>query len=162
MKDIPNYEGLYKISENGQVLGVKRKKFLIQQKHKHGYLQVGLCKNGIVVMSLIHRLVAKTYLKNPLNLPQVNHKDGNKLNNHFSNLEWCDNSYNSQHAHNNGLRSHKVLSGENARNAKLSQTEVNEIRDFYTNKLFNQKQLAYKYKVTQATISNVINNKHFH
>lgn len=51
----------------------------------------------------VHRLIAKTFIPNPLNLPQVNHKDGNKLNNNYLNLEWCTQQQNTQHAYDNGL-----------------------------------------------------------
>ena len=162
MKEIPNYEGLYQISTFGDVFGLKRAKFILPQKHKHGYLQVGLSKDGKVIRYLIHRLVAKTFIPNPLNLSQVNHKNGIKNDNRVENLEWCDNSYNSKHAHDNGLRTHKILVGENARNAKLSEADVNEIRTKYKSKILNQKELSLEYGVTQATISNIINNKHFH
>ena len=54
-------------------------------------------KNGKRVHKRIHRLVAEAFISNPDNLPQVNHKDENKLNNIASNLEWCDNTYNSQY-----------------------------------------------------------------
>ena len=58
----------------------------------------------------VHRLVAICYIENPNNLPQVNHIDGNKTNNHVSNLEWCTASYNTQHAYDNGLAKSKGVS----------------------------------------------------
>ena len=62
------------------------------QKH---YLMVSLCKNGTVKRYLVHRLVAQAFVENPYNFPEVNHKDENKTNNHFENLEWCTHKYNS-------------------------------------------------------------------
>ena len=64
------------------------------KKNNRGYVQVRLYKNGTVEHWLLHRLVAKHYINNPNNLPQVNHKDEDKENNRCSNLEWCDNTYN--------------------------------------------------------------------
>ena len=94
MKDIPGYEGLYAVTSCGKVWGHKRKKFLKPDMRGNGYLYVGLCKNNIVHKYNIHQLVAITYLPNPDNLPQINHKDENKLNNCLQNLEWCDAKYN--------------------------------------------------------------------
>ena len=94
MKDILGYEGLYAITSCGKVWSYKSKKFLKPQKKRDGYLQVGLCKGGERKYYKIHRLVAMTYIPNPDNLPQVNHKDENKENNALPNLEWCDGSYN--------------------------------------------------------------------
>lgn len=78
-----------------------------------GYYQVVFRINGKRKYVRTHRLIAETMLPNPRDLPQVNHIDGNKLNNELSNLEWCNNSYNTQEAYNNNLfhsreRSHKV------------------------------------------------------
>lgn len=61
---------------------------------KNGYCVVKLSNNGISKECKVHRLVAIAFIDNPNNLPYINHKDENKTNNHFSNLEWCDSLYN--------------------------------------------------------------------
>ena len=60
----------------------------------NGYYYVVLYKNAKRASKTVHRLVAETFIPNPDNLPEVNHKDENKLNNNVNNLEWCDNKYN--------------------------------------------------------------------
>lgn len=105
-KDISGYEGIFQVSTFGRVRSVTRwinncnGKYLKQgiirrpiMDHK-GYLQVGLSKDGIEKKRRVHRLVAETFIDNPNNYPQVNHKDENKTNNCVDNLEWCDNDYN--------------------------------------------------------------------
>lgn len=69
-----------------------------------GYLHVYLYNNGKRTTANIHRLVAEAFIPNPNNLPQINHKDTNKQNNHIDNLEWCTAKENTQHAIKNGLR----------------------------------------------------------
>lgn len=110
-KDIDGYEGKYKISNLGRVKSLVfsnrqstflKERILKPQKNKK-YLQVSLCKNNKIKIINIHRLVALTFIPNPNNLPQINHIDGNKLNNIVENLEWCTCSQNIQHAYNNGL-----------------------------------------------------------
>ena len=68
-----------------------------------GYYQISFRVDGVKKYVRVHRLIAETLLPNPLNLPMVNHKDGNKLNNDLSNLEWCNNSHNTQEAYDNNL-----------------------------------------------------------
>lgn len=87
------------IKNNGTILG-KRGFPLKPWVINSGYLQVEYCGKK----QLVHRLVAMAFIPNPDNLPEVNHKDGNKHNNHFTNLEWCTASNNKQHAHDTGLR----------------------------------------------------------
>ena len=94
MKDIKNYEELYQVTENGDVWSVRRNRFLKPYKNQLGYLRVVLSKNGILKRYSVHRLVAEAFLDNPDNLPCVNHKDENKLNNNVDNLEWCTIRYN--------------------------------------------------------------------
>lgn len=102
-KPIKDYEDLYLVSECGCVFGIVRSKFLLPQKGKH-YLQVQLNKNGIGITKTIHRLVAQAFVPNPSNKPEVNHIDGNKLNNNAYNLEWVTSSENSIHAIRLGLQ----------------------------------------------------------
>lgn len=95
-KDIKDYEGYYQISNLSRVKSIKfgKERILKPVTNSSGYLQVTLCKNNIKKQYLVHRLVAEAFLDNPDNLPQVNHKDENPLNNVVSNLEWCDRKYN--------------------------------------------------------------------
>lgn len=121
-KDIKGYEGLYQISNFGRVKSFKKRKPYIMRAHeslKH-YLDSPLTMNGIEKRYRLHRLVAQAFIPNPNNLPQVNHIDGNKHNNHVSNLEWCDNGYNQRHAFANGLNSRKKL-GESPKAKKICQ-----------------------------------------
>lgn len=108
-KPIKDYEGLYQVSNLGNVRSLNRKiknrnlkeKIKKFDKTKFGYLRVELNNNGKKKKYLVHRLVAQTFLDNPNNYPCINHKDENKNNNIVSNLEWCDylynNLYNNKH-----------------------------------------------------------------
>lgn len=81
MRDIPGYEELYAATSCGKIYSYKAKKFLKPGKTKDGYLFVILYKDGVHKCYRVHRLIAATYLPNPDNLPQVNHKDEDKSNN---------------------------------------------------------------------------------
>jgi hypothetical protein len=118
-KDIQGYEGLYQISDNGVVKGVDRVLSYNANKTKQwkgkviktivdhlGYCRVSLCKNGTVKANKIHRLVAETFL---IGQGQINHKDGNKLNNNIINLEFCTSKENMHHSYKTGLRTKKYL-----------------------------------------------------
>lgn len=109
-KEIPGYEGLYLVSDEGDIFSLPKvihgawdqhKKGKLLKKGKRGrkgqpqYEFVVLTdKDGTAHHESVHRLVAKAFLKNPNNLPEVNHKDENSLNNCVENLEWCDRQYN--------------------------------------------------------------------
>lgn len=101
-KDIPNYEGLYQVSNLGRIRNAKTKKIKNQRNTYKKYLQVDLFNKNQKTYR-VHRLVAETFIPNPNNLPQVNHKDGNKQNNRVDNLEWITNYDNIQHAVKNGF-----------------------------------------------------------
>lgn len=117
-KDIAGYEGLYRVSNFGEVeslprLGTRSNQPLLmrQTKSPKGYLNVCLTKNRKKWTVRVHRLVAEAFVPNTANLPQINHKDENKQNNRADNLEWCDCKYNNCYndrmrtiAHKNGKR----------------------------------------------------------
>jgi hypothetical protein len=88
---------IYKKDKNGSYIK------LCQWVDNTGYYQVVFRINGKKKYIRVHRLIAETCIPNPLNLKQVNHKDGNKLNNNIDNLEWCTNSYNTQEGYDKGL-----------------------------------------------------------
>ena len=96
-KDIAGYEGLYKISNKGNVYSCISNKFMTGSVTKSGYRQVILKGNGSIKALSIHRAVAQAFIQNPNNFPQVNHKDENKLNNCVDNLEWCTAKYNTNY-----------------------------------------------------------------
>ena len=95
-KPVVGYEGLYMVSNWGRVKSIKfgKERILKPVTNSSGYLLVGLYKNNIEKKYSVHRLVAEAFIPNPYNLPQVNHRDENKLNNNVDNLEWCTNEYN--------------------------------------------------------------------
>lgn len=95
-KDIKGYEGLYQISNLGRVKSLYFNKELLLKLRLtgRGYYQIDLQKNKNITHALVHRLVAEAFVSNLDNLPCVNHKDENKLNNNASNLEWCTQKYN--------------------------------------------------------------------
>ena len=126
-KDIPQLEGLYQASNLGRIKSIERiakkeyrnnrivkEKILKGSKNEDGYFKIHISnkERHINKVVFIHRLVAQTFIPNPNNLPQVNHKDGNKLNNNINNLEWCTNLYNQRHAWKNGLHKATWKKGE--------------------------------------------------
>src|SRR5687768_7809758 len=105
-KPIPGYEDLYEISNLGRVKSFRRLKkgsnYKVLKNHLSlGYHTVCLTKNGKTVITKVHRLVAKSFIPNPDNKPEVNHIDMVRNNNHFSNLEWVTRSENIKHAFKN-------------------------------------------------------------
>jgi hypothetical protein len=97
-KKIKNYDNYY-IYDNGDVFNIKTKKMLDGSIGKNGYKYYRLSKENTKKMFYAHRLVAEYFIDNFDNLPVVNHKDGNKLNNNVDNLEWVSYSENMEHFH---------------------------------------------------------------
>lgn len=109
-KDVVGYEGLYQVSNKGNVRSLDRKvnylhgtkinkgKMLKPGNNADGYLFVTLSKNNVVRPARINRMVATAFIPNPNNLPSVNHKDKNRTNNNVENLEWCTVEYNNRYS----------------------------------------------------------------
>jgi len=114
----------YSISDHGDVWSSIRKKIL-SKNITYGYEYVGLMKDGKRHIKYIHRLVGQAFVENPKNKPQINHLDSNRINNHFSNLEWCTHYENFQHAARNGRMAH----GERHWKAKVTKGDVVKIRE---------------------------------
>lgn len=96
-RDIENYED-YQITSWGRVFNKKTERFVNQEETEKGYLRVDLHNKDGRKHFKVHRLVAGEFIPNPLDKPQVNHKDGNKKNNSVTNLEWVTNEENLAHA----------------------------------------------------------------
>jgi ribosomal protein L19E len=133
-KDIKGYEGLYQASNKGNIKSLIKRNgkevILKQAKDNSGYNIVTLCKNKNKKTKTVHRLVALTFLEN--NKKQVNHKDGNKNNNHLENLELVSAKENINHAIKNGLLKHNTKQIAELKRKIVLQIDVN------TNKIINK------------------------
>lgn len=122
-KDVVDYEDEYEVSNFGNIR--RKAKNLSTPISKHGYQNVSLSKNGEIKTHLVHRIVAKAFLKNEKE--QVNHKDCNKVNNNVNNLEWVTAKENINHAVDNQLQ--RDQHGVNNNMVKLTEDDVLLIRE---------------------------------
>ena len=143
----------YFVNQQGDVFSTKKgdiKK--LKPGRTDGYLQVWISKNINEAKGIyVHRLVAETFIPNPENKSDVNHKNGIKTDNRVENLEWATRGENMGHAYAVGLCKRK-----------LTKEEVLEIRQLYSQRKYNktnQTKLAEMYGVLQPQISYIINNK---
>ncbi len=145
-KDTPYY-----ITEDGKVF--RDGKEIFGWITKKGYKMISIFREK----QYIHRLVSKLYIDNPENKPQVNHIDGNKLNNNVVNLEWVTNQENRNHAMLNGLH----IKGENMYNSKFTEEDINWIRTNYVfgDSKFGCSGLANKFNTNQSRIWKIVNRK---
>ena len=149
IKDYPNYE----VSRSGEVRNIKTGRILKHALNIRNYHFVNLCNENGPKSKVIHRLVAIAFIPNPENYPQVNHKDGNKINNHVSNLEWVTNQMNAKHAHETGLNDSII--GENHYKSKLTKNQVIEIRNRAANGE-SMKSLSKEYPVCYTMIARIV------
>lgn len=143
MKDIPNYEGKYAVTEDGQVWSYKHKKFL-KPNVVGGYHHVSLVdKNNVIKQWRVHRLVAITYIPNPNNCPIINHKDENRKNNHVSNLEWCTHKYNSNYGNcRKNIGANKTVEGKKRSAEAATKARSKAVRCIETGEIFSSASLA--------------------
>jgi len=188
IKDILGYEGLYAVTEDGKVWSYPKRvnsykgSWMVQHEYvntknritPHVQYTVLLSKDGKETRHQVHRLVAQVYISNPENKPQINHKDGNSLNNHIDNLEWVTPSENMQHARDSGmLNLYTEKSMENrSNNGKLTgringakahrmftMSEIAEIKETFESGLKSARAIARELGCSNTTISNICNNK---
>lgn len=99
-KPIFGYEGLYEVTNTGQVYSVRSNRYLSQKKRSDGYMEVNLWRDNTSRSFLVHRLVAEAFIPMVSGLEQINHKDEIRSNNNANNLEWCNAKYNSNYGNN--------------------------------------------------------------
>jgi len=160
-KAIKGYEGIYEISNYGNVKSFQgnKQRILKPQKWSKGYLWVCLSKNDSESKQSVSRLVASAFILNPENKPQVNHINGNKSDNILSNLEWCSQSENMKHAISLGLK--KYFKGEKHSAAKLKDKDIISIRKTYGTNNYSQSQIAEIYGVSRSCISNIVSRRNW-
>lgn len=143
----------YYVSRIGNIFSKYKNDLLKQQINHKGYNTVYL-KDGTKSKTIfVHRIVSEVFLPNPNKYPQVNHIDGNKLNNNVDNLEWCSNEYNMKHSWDIGLR--EPVHGEEVGTSILKESQVCEI--YMSNK--SSKELSNEYNVSAGTINSIKSRK---
>ena len=164
-KDIKGYESVYQISNLGNLRRldtlikfpngefVRKGRPIKATKNSKGYMTVILCWNGKRSTKTIHRLVAEAFIIKIPNKNDVNHIDGNPLNNTEDNLEWCCPSYNQYHAYEMKLKGRGQYSGKAKLTDKIVAQIKRQIKDSageVKNQLY--KRIAKQYKVSRTTI----------
>lgn len=169
LREIPGMDGRYFATEDGRIWSKSKNKFRALVANRYGYLSVSFrCpKTKKTMTKTVHRLVAMAWINNPENLPQINHKDGDKSNNKVSNLEWCSGSENMKHAWNAGLQPLTSMMIESVRRAakfsalkkrRLSDESLREAkRRVAAGEL--QKNVAESFGVSQSLLSQAINGR---
>lgn len=143
LHDIEGWEGMYSVDKEGNIFSHRSNIYLKEEIDKDGYHRIRLCKHQKKFRYNRHRLVALTFIDNPKNKAEVNHKDGNKNNNNVENLEWVTRQENSLHS----TRVLKKNVGESHGNTKLKVKDVIKIKELlqeYTPKQVSDK-LNLKY-----------------
>ena len=167
-RDVVGYEGVYEVSDHGRVRSVDRvvngpkgqmriKGKVLRPSLSCRYGRVGLQKNALRKQFFVHRLVAAAFIGPLPNEKQVNHIDGDKLNNQSANLEYVTQSENMQHAYRTGLQ--KAICGANHHHAKLSEADVLAIRATYADGGITQQKLADNFGVGHVNIHNIVHRQ---
>lgn len=156
MKDVVGYEGIFMVTEDGQIFSKRTNKFLVQGTSKTGYKVLSTKVEGVAKCLKVHRLVAEAYVPNTENKPFVNHIDGDKTNNNINNLEWVTNRENIIHAYELGLIN--VTSGCDRSTSAISEEDLAYVRAVYKpfDKQFGVRKLAKELGVSHPTLSRAI------
>jgi DNA-binding transcriptional regulator YiaG len=144
----------YFATEDGRVWSNKTHRYISQRISPAGYCHVNLSIGGKCKTFAVHRLIASVYIPNPLNLPVINHLDGNKENNSINNLEWCSHKDNVQHAEKTGLTHH--AKGKRCKHGHFVISDILKIRELYKQGL-SQYKIASMYNVSRSAIQQILN-----
>lgn len=161
---IPGYEGLYEASNTGLVraIGPKWKtrgfKMKDQTACPKGYLDVSLTKNGKLKKYRSHRIIAMTFIPNPQNKPQINHKNKNKKDNRVENLEWCTNAENQTHSYMNGRI---ARTGPDANATKLDTIQVLTVIECLRSKCISKNDIAAYFNISAPVIRHINTGTHW-
>jgi hypothetical protein len=155
-KEVLGYEGIYQVSNIGRIKNMPRKFVPFERIRKNcldsdGYGLIILYYEGTAKTKKVHRLVAQAFIPNPLNLPEVNHKNGVKTDNRVENLEWVTKKQNNEHAIRMGLITPK---GSQNYNAKLNDESVTKIKKLISDGVSN-KEIAKIFGMSNQMISNI-------
>lgn len=156
MQDVEDFLSSYYVSKDGEVINRKTGRKLKWSIPTNGYPRVTLHKNGARKDCSVHRLVAIVHLSNPNGYDVVNHKDGNILNPHVDNLEWCTLAWNSKHSY---LFNGRVpCKGEKNGTSVLTEESVSEIKQLLQQGM-KQRDIAKVFGVSQNTIYKINTGK---
>lgn len=161
--NIPDRVNRFEISTYGRLKNKNTQYIYNPNVLSSGYYSVrttlGSRDNKIHI--LIHKAVAYTFLNNSNNLPEVNHKDGCKLNNKIDNLEWCSSHWNQQHKYDIGLFDKAKISGENNHASKLTWSDIEYIRNNYIrgSHEYGSYAMARRFNVSHPVILSVLKNE---
>lgn len=144
------YSNEYEVSNQGRVRHGKR--ILGGSLHNDGYIFITIKGKQIP----LNRIVAESFIENPKNKPEVNHKDGNKQNNFSDNLEWCTSSENQEHA----IRTNLQPKGLSTYKGKFTEEQRQEIKDLWDEGKMSKREIAKLYKVSHTCIIDIINDKY--
>jgi hypothetical protein len=145
----------YEVSEDGEVRRGGR--LLRQWRNDRGYMLVRL--SGPRRVERVHRLVASAFVPNPQNKPFVNHLNCIRDSNHFSNLEWCTQKENLDHASRLGRMQKSYWIGRRSPNASLAWDQVVQIRERYAFGGVSWETLGREFNVSKKTVGNIVSNK---
>lgn len=147
----------YAINNKGEIINISTMKYKKTEIH-NGYERVSFMQDGKRTRHRVHRLVAKYFIPNPLNKPQVNHIDGDRLNNNIKNLEWVTAQENTEHAIRIGLTDFSKISwpkGEENPSSKITEEDVIKIREMYDSGEFLLRELSEHFDLSITTIWNI-------
>lgn len=169
-KDVPDYEGLYKISNLGRVMSLDKevinkngkskiqRSIILKQTLDRGYKAISLTVNYKSLRTGVHRLVALAFIANPENKPCVNHINGIKDDNRLENLEWV--TYSENERHSIDVLKKRIHIGEKSPSSKLTEKDVLVIRRLYRmNPKFNRKIVAKKFNMHPNSLNDITGRK---